>query len=79
MRVLVMIGAVIGLFGLVASVFLMSSAPQQAAMAAIACGCAVIPYVGWRASQIDDSERERRKFQAQLLERLDALEKTKEI
>lgn len=78
MRVLVMIGAVIGLFVLVAGVFLSNSAPQEAAMAAIACACAVIPYVGWRASQIEDSEIDRRQFRRDLLDRLESLEKSRQ-
>lgn len=77
MRILVMIGAVLGLLVLVVGVAFANGAPQEAAMAAIACACAVIPYVGWRASQIDENEREQRKFRKELLERLDALEKSR--
>ena len=77
MRILVMVGAVIGLLVLLAGIFVSNGAPQEAAMAAMACAFAVIPYVGWRASQIDDNDRERRKFQKELLDRLDALEKSR--
>lgn len=78
MRVLVMIGAVIGLLCLVAGLIFSKGAPQEAAMAAMACAFAVIPYVGWRASQIDDSAREQRKFRKELLDRLEALERSRQ-
>lgn len=77
MRTIVMIGAVLGLICLVVAVFI-GGAPQQAALAGIACAFAVIPYVGWRASQIDDDVREQRKFRKELIERLEALEKSKQ-
>lgn len=66
MRMMVMMGAVLGLLCLVAS-FFMAGAAQQAAMAAAACAVCIIPYVGWRASQIDDDAREARKFRADVL------------
>lgn len=78
MRIVVMIGAVVGLLVLLAGLFISRGAPQEAAMAAMACAFAVIPYVGWRASQIDDNEREQRKFRKELLERLEALEKSRQ-
>lgn len=78
MRILVMVGAIVGLIVLVLGVVFSKGAPQEAAMAAIACACAVIPYVGWRASQIDDREREERKFRKELLDRLEALEKSRQ-
>ncbi len=77
MRIFVMIGAVIGLLVLLAGIFVSNGAPQEAAMAAMACAFAVIPYVGWRASQIDDNERDERKFRKELLDRLEALEKSR--
>lgn len=77
MRIFVMVGAVVGLLVLLLGVLVSKGAPQEAAMAAIACACAVIPYVGWRASQIDDNEREERKFRKELLDRLEALEKSR--
>lgn len=46
--VLTALGAVIGFFLMLAAVFA-SSAPAQAAAAAIGVGCAVIPYVFARA------------------------------
>ena len=73
MRYFVMIGAVCGLIALLLS-FVMNSAPQQAAMAAIACALAVIPYVGWRVSQLTDEENAREQFRADLLKRLEAME-----
>lgn len=66
MRVLVMIGSVIGALCLIAA-FFVGGAPQQAALAAMACAFAVIPYVGWRASQISDTDRENRKFREEVL------------
>lgn len=66
MRILVMIGAVIGLLCLFVIPFA-SGAHQEAALAAMACAFCVIPYVGWRASQIDDEAREARKFRAEVL------------
>lgn len=66
MRIMVMFGAVLGVLLLVAA-FFMAGAPQQAALAGMACAVAVIPYVGWRASQIDDEARESRKFRADVL------------
>jgi len=56
MAVLVFIGAVIGALCLVAS-FLVSGAPQQAALAAMACAFAIIPYVLFRVSQLADASR----------------------
>lgn len=66
MRIMVMLGAVLGVLCLVAS-FFMAGAPQQAALAGMACAVAIIPYVGWRAGQIDDEARESRKFRADVL------------
>ena len=76
MRIFVMIGAVLGLLVLLVGIVISKGAPQEAAMAAMACAFAVIPYVGWRASQIDENEREQRKFRKELLDRLEALEKS---
>ena len=56
MAVLVFLGVVIGALCLVAS-FFVSGAPQQAALAAMACAFAIIPYVLFRVSQLADSER----------------------
>ena len=58
MAVLVFIGAVIGALCLVAS-FFVSGAPQQAALAAMACAFAIIPYVLFRVSQLADAGRYR--------------------
>ena len=78
MRIFVMIGAVLGLLVLLVGIVISKGAPQEAAMAAMACAFAVIPYVGWRASQIDENEREQRKFRKELLDRLEALEKSRQ-
>ncbi len=79
MRIAVMAGAVLGALCLVAAFVFANGAPQEAAMAAMACAFAVIPYVGWRASQIYEEALEARKFRKELLERLDALEKSRQI
>ena len=76
MGVSVMIGAVLGALCLIIS-FFVSSAPQEAALAATACAFAVIPYVGFRASQIAQADKERRKFQEDVIERLRALEQSR--
>ncbi len=73
MRYFVFAGAVFGLGALLLS-FFMTSAPQQAAMAAVSCAFAVVPYVGWRVSQLTDDENAREQFRADLLKRLEALE-----
>jgi len=73
MRAFVFLGAVIGALFLAFGLFISSGAPQQAAMAAMACAFAIIPYIGWRVSQITDAENERRAFRQAVLERLDKL------
>lgn len=77
MRFVVVIGAVIGALCLLAT-FFVNGAPQEAALAAMACAFAVIPYVIFRAGQLTDAENERKKFQRELLERLSALEAPKQ-
>ena len=74
MRFIVVICAVIGGLILAASFFIAKGAPQEAAMAAMACAFAVIPYVIFRAGQLTDAENERREFRRALLERLDRLQ-----
>lgn len=71
MRVVVMIGAVIGLFCLIASLFFGDLA--RAGLAALACGFAVIPYVGWRVSQITDAENEQRIFRQMVIDTMDEM------
>lgn len=66
MRYLVFLGSVFGLIALIAS-FVVPGAPQQAALAAMACAFCVIPYVGFRVSQLTDEENERRAFRAEML------------
>lgn len=72
MRVVVWIGAFLGLLCLIAS-FFVGGAPQQAALAAMACAFAVIPYVAFRVSQLDDAARKRDAFYEQMQERMDEL------
>ena len=72
MRYFVMVGAVIGALCLVGS-FFVSGAPKQAALAAIACAFAVIPYVGWRVSQITDAENEQRIFRQMVIDTMDEM------
>ena len=72
MRVVVMIGAVLGLFCLIGA-FFVDGAPQQAAFAAMACAFAVIPYVGWRVSQITDAENEQRIFRKMVIDTMDEM------
>jgi len=72
MRVVVMIGAVLGLFCLIGA-FFVDGAPQQAALAAMACAFAVIPYVGWRVSQITDAENEQRIFRKMVIDTMDEM------
>lgn len=74
MRFVAEAGALIGFFFLLGAVFT-GTAPQQAAMAAIACACAIIPYVMYRASQIFREEKRAREFRSDLLARLSDLEK----
>ena len=66
MRIMVMTGAVLGFFSLACALFV-AGAPQQAALAGIACAFCIIPYVGWRASQLDDEMRENKIFRAEML------------
>lgn len=56
MGIVAVIGAVIGAFCLLIS-FTMSGAPQQAALAGMACAFAVIPYVIFRVFQLGASDR----------------------
>lgn len=78
MQFVVFIGAVIGALFLLASFVGAKGAPQEAAMAAMASAFAVIPYVIFRVGQLTEAENERRKFQKELLERLDAFERRRE-
>lgn len=64
MRYFVMIGAVLGMLTTLVAVF---SGASMGNFAALACAFAVVPYVGWRASQIDDDERENKKFRTEIL------------
>lgn len=61
MRVLVFIGAIIGALCLLAS-FFMPGAPQQAAMAGMACAFAIIPYVLFRVGATADEEDQRKQI-----------------
>jgi hypothetical protein len=72
MRALVLIGAFIGALCLLGSFFL-NSAPQQAAMAATACAFAIIPYVAFRVSQLEDAALQRKVFFEHVRKRLEEL------
>ncbi len=61
MRYIVFIGAVIGALCLLAS-FFMPGAPQQAAMAGMACAFAIIPYVLFRVGATADEEDQRKQI-----------------
>lgn len=61
MRVLVFIGALLGVLCLLAS-FFMPGAPQQAAMAATACAFAIIPYVLFRVQATAQAEDQRKEL-----------------
>ncbi len=56
MGIIAVLGAVIGAICLLIS-FAMSGAPQQAALAGMACAFAIIPYVIFRVFQIGESTR----------------------
>lgn len=72
MRVLVLIGAVIGALCLLAS-FFVGGAPQQAALAATACGFCIVPYVGFRVSQLEDAALQKKVFFEQMQKRMEEL------
>lgn len=61
MRVLVFIGAIIGAFCLLAS-FFVQGAPQEAALAAMACAFCIIPYVLFRVGATADEEAQRKQI-----------------
>ena len=61
MRVLVFIGAVVGALCLLAS-FFVQGAPQQAALAGVACAFAIIPYVLFRVQATAIAENQRREI-----------------
>ncbi|WP_053842958.1 hypothetical protein [Paracidovorax avenae] len=67
------LGALIGALVLAASFFIANGAPQEAAMAAMACAFAVIPYVLFRVRQLSAQEDELHAFRKELMERLDRL------
>ncbi len=72
MRVLVFIGVVLGWLCLLAS-FFVGGAPQQAALAATACAFAVLPYVAFRVSRLEDAAIQRKVFFEQSYKRLQEL------
>lgn len=74
MRVLVIVGAVIGAVILALTFLVPKGAPQEAAMAAMACAFAVIPYVLFRAGQLASADADRKAFQKAVLDRLDRLD-----
>lgn len=68
-------GALIGALALAGSFFIANGAPQEAAMAAMACAFAVIPYVIFRVRQLSAEEEARYTFRKELLERLDKMQR----
>lgn len=75
MGFIVILGALIGAAILAGSFFVANGAPQEAAMAAMACAFAVIPYVIFRVRQLSVEEEARYAFRKELLERLDKLQR----
>lgn len=61
MRILVFIGALVGALCLVGS-FIVNGAPQQAALAGMACAFAIIPYVLFRVQAAAIAEDQRREL-----------------
>lgn len=61
MRILVFIGALAGALCLVGS-FIVNGAPQQAALAGMACAFAIIPYVLFRVQAAAIAEDQRREL-----------------
>jgi len=72
MGVLTIIGAVIGALCLLGS-FFVGGAPQQAALAAMACAFAIIPYVMFRVGQAADDARQKKVFFEQMSKRMEEL------
>lgn len=72
MRTLVLIGSVIGFLCLVGA-FFVNGAPQQAALAGMACGFAVVPYVAFRVSQLEAAALQKKVFFEQMQKRMDEL------
>jgi len=70
MGIIAVLGAVIGAICLLIS-FAMSGAPQQAALAGMACAFAIIPYVIFRVFQLGESDRRSK----QILELMKAAQK----
>lgn len=68
------LGSVAGALILVAGLSASKSAPQEAAIAGLAIAAAVIPYVLFRAVQILHARSASSTLQAQLIERLSAIE-----
>ncbi len=77
MRVLVLIGAFIGALCLLGS-FFVDSAPQQAALAATACAFALIPYVAFRVSQLENAALQKKVFFEHVRKRLEELLEAKQ-
>lgn len=72
MRILVLIGAALGGLCLLSS-FFVNGAARQAALAATACAFAIIPYVGWRVSQLEDAALQKKVFFTQMQKRMEEL------
>ncbi|MBB1648937.1 hypothetical protein A9976_05405 [Delftia sp. UME58] len=61
MRVTVFIGAAMGVIFLLAA-FFVSGAPQEAALAGMACASAIIPYVLFRLQSVAVEQRQRQEI-----------------
>lgn len=72
MRILVLIGSAIGGLCLLFA-FFANGAPQQAALAGMACAFAVIPYVVFRVSQLEDQALQKKVFFTQMQKRMEEL------
>lgn len=53
--------------------FFVGGAPQQAALAATACAFCIVPYVGFRVSQLEDAALQKKVFFEQMQKRMEEL------
>lgn len=75
MSIVTIIGAIIASFLVLSGLFLSKGAPQEAAAAGLACAFCIIPYVVFRVVQIGTETKARKKFYADVLGKLDAMQK----
>ena len=76
MSTVVLVGSFIGMLCLFAS-FFVNGAPQQAALAGMACAFAVVPYVAFRVSQLQAAALQKKLFYEHVKNRLEELLDTK--